>query len=198
MQILHLYKDYYPVLGGIENHVRLLAEAQAARGHNVTVVVTARGLHTHIEQLAGVRVIFAGRLTTLASTPISLALALRLRAERPDIVHQHMPYPMGDVAQALFGRARRRVVSYHSDIVRQRSLLRLYAPLLRRSLRRADAIIATSPPYVTSSLFLAPLAENCTVVPYGIDAARFERVDPAEVAAIQQRYGPRLILFVGQ
>ena len=26
-KILHLYKDYYPVLGGIENHVRALAEA---------------------------------------------------------------------------------------------------------------------------------------------------------------------------
>ncbi len=198
MEILHLYKDYYPVLGGIENHVRLLAEAQARRGHKVTVLVAARGPRTHVEPVGGVRVIFAGRLTTLASTPISLALALQLRAERPDIVHQHMPYPVGDAAQALVGHARRRVVSYHSDIIRQRSLLRLYAPLLRRSLRQADAIIATSPPYISSSPFLGPLAARCTVVPYGIDVAHFEHANPAEVAAIRQRYGPRLILFVGQ
>jgi glycosyltransferase involved in cell wall biosynthesis len=198
MEILHLYKDYSPVLGGIENHVRLLAEAQAARGHRVTVLVASRGPRTHVENLGGVRVIFAARLATVASTPISVALALRLSAERPDIIHQHLPYPIGDAAQAVFGRARRRVVSYHSDIIRQRGLLRLYAPLLRRSLRRADAILATSPPYVASSPFLAPLAERCTVVPYGIDVARFERVEPSRVAAIRQRYGPRLILFVGQ
>jgi rhamnosyl/mannosyltransferase len=90
------------------------------------------------------------------------------------------------------------VVSYHSDIIRQRSLLRLYAPILRRSLRRADAIIATSPPYVTSSPFLAPLAERCTVVAYGIDVRHFENADPAEVGALRQRYGRRLVLFVGQ
>jgi len=40
MHILHIYKDYPPILGGIENHVRLLAEAQAGRGHSVTVLVT--------------------------------------------------------------------------------------------------------------------------------------------------------------
>src|SRR3954454_10568966 len=117
MDILHLYKDYYPVLGGIENHVRLLAEAQAARGHRVSVLVAGQGPRTQVEQRGGVRVTYAGRMATLASTPISLALALRLRGERPDIVHQHMPYPAGDAAQALFGRSRRRVVSYHSDII---------------------------------------------------------------------------------
>ena len=41
MNILHIYKDYYPVLGGIENHVRVLAEAGVARGHEVTVLVTS-------------------------------------------------------------------------------------------------------------------------------------------------------------
>ena len=40
MHILHIYKDYPPILGGIENHVQLLAQAQAAAGHDVTVLVT--------------------------------------------------------------------------------------------------------------------------------------------------------------
>ena len=31
MKILHVYKDYHPIRGGIENHIRTLAEAQAAR-----------------------------------------------------------------------------------------------------------------------------------------------------------------------
>jgi len=61
MKILHLYKDYYPVLGGIENHIRLLAEGQAARGHDVTVLATDRGLRTTTKKQGGVQVIKAGR-----------------------------------------------------------------------------------------------------------------------------------------
>jgi glycosyltransferase involved in cell wall biosynthesis len=199
MNILHVYKDYYPVVGGIENHLRQLAEAQAARGHSVTVLVTGPTWRTRIEQRGGVRVIFAGRLAAVASTPLSLALPLALRRERPDITHLHFPYPVADAAQALFGRARRTVISYHSDIVRrsQKTILRLYAPLLRQTLARADAVIAASPAYIVTSPFLAPIAERCTVIPYGIDPARFEAADPARVAAIRQEYGDRLILFVG-
>src|SRR5258706_15897332 len=183
MKILHIYKDYYPVVGGIENHLRQLAEAQAGRGHAVTVLATAPSWRTRIEMRGGVRVILAGRLATLASTPLSLALALQLFRQRPDITHLHFPYPVGDLAQALCGRGRRTGVTYHSDIVRQKGLLRLYAPLLRRTLARADGIIATSPRYVETSPFLAPMAARCTVIPYGIETERFEARQEAEAAA---------------
>lgn len=199
MQILHVYKDYYPVLGGIENHLRLLAEGQAARGHDVTVLVTEPGKgRTHTGQENGVRVIRAGRLATVASTPLSLALAWQLFRRDPDIVHVHLPYPVGDAAQLLLRRGRRTVMTYHSDIVRQKNLLRLYAPLLRRSLARADRIIATSPRYIETSPYLSPLAARCTVIPYGIQVDRFGEADPAQVAAIRQRYPAPIILFVGQ
>jgi rhamnosyl/mannosyltransferase len=198
VKILHVYKDYYPVVGGIENHLRQVAEAQAAAGHDVRVLVASRTRHTHVEQMQDVPVIYAARLATVASTPLSLALPLALRRERPDITHLHFPYPLADVAQALFGRGARTVISYHSDIVRQRTLLNVYAPLLRRTLRRADGLIATSPRYVETSPFLARLAAHCTVIPYGIDPSRFESGDPIQAAAVRQKYGERLILFVGQ
>lgn len=198
MKILHVYKDYYPVVGGIENHLRQVAEAQAAAGHAVSVLATSRTRHTHIEHLQGVRVIFAARLATVASTPLSLALPLALGRERPDITHLHFPYPVGDVAQALCGRGARTVITYHSDIVRQKTLLNVYAPLLRRTLERADGLIATSPRYVETSPFLAAVAARCTVIPYGIDPSRFESGDPAQTAALREKYGQPLILFVGQ
>jgi rhamnosyl/mannosyltransferase len=199
MNILHIYKDYPPIMGGIENHLNVRAEGQAARGHAVTVLVTnPAGAQTKVTTENGVRVVRAGRLGTVASTPLSIALPCRLLGERPDVTHLQFPYPFGDVANALFGRAHRTVITYQSDIVRQKSLLRWYAPLLRRSLARADRIIATSPQYVATSPFLAPYTGKCTIVPLGIDVARFAAADPARVAQIRAHYGGPLTLFVGR
>lgn len=197
MRIIQIYKDYYPVLGGIENHLRLLAEGLAARGHQVTVLSNARGSAGEERMLNGVRVVAAGRLATLASAPLSLELPALLARERPDIVHLHLPDPTGDLAQTLARRAPL-VLSYHSDIVRQRRLLQLYAPLLRRTLRRAAAIIATSPAYARSSPFLCRLQERVRVVPYGIELEHFAQADPAKVAALRARFTGPLLLFVGQ
>jgi rhamnosyl/mannosyltransferase len=164
----------------------------------VSVLVTSPDGRTRVEQRGGVRVIYAARLATLASTPLSVALPVLLRRERPDIAHLHFPYPVGDAAQRWAGRSRRTVISYHSDIVRQQRLLQVYAPLLRGTLARADAVIATSPRYVETSPYLAPLAERVTVIPYGIDAARFATADPAAVATVHSEFPGPLLLFVGQ
>lgn len=194
MNILHIYKDYFPVLGGIENHIRLLAEAQAARGHTVSVLVTSRDAHTHIETLNGVRVIFAARLVTLLSTPLSLALFRCLRAETPDIAHLHFPYPLGEIAQHVVGRARGIVLTYHSDIIRQKITRALYHPLMRRILARVDRIIATSPNYVTSSPILARWKDKCVIVPLGIDPTPFECI-PIEHSV---HHETTRLLFVGK
>jgi len=198
MDILHIYKDYFPVLGGIENHVRMVAEEQARRGHRVTVLVTSRGLRDQVLAMNGVCLIKAARLATLASAPLSLSLFVWLRRLRCDIAHLHFPYPIGELAYLACGRSPRMVITYHSDIVRQKGLLRLYQPFLRRVLQRADRIMATNARYLDTSPYLRPLAHKCTVVPLGIDLERFAQADEAQVAAIRQRYGQPLLLFVGR
>ena len=176
MRIVHIYKDYAPVLGGIENHVRDLAEAQAIAGHEVAVlVVQRRGLPASDEILAGVRVVKAKRLLDVQSAPIALSFphdVARL-TRGADIAHLHAPYPIGEACNLLFGHARRTVITWHSDIVRQKTLLRFYAPLLRRVLTRADRILPTSEIYARSSPWISPHLAKCTVVPLGIDPQRF-------------------------
>ncbi|MGQ9501269.1 MAG: glycosyltransferase [Anaerolineae bacterium] len=191
MHILHLYKDYFPVLGGIENHIRVLAEAQAAAGHTVTVLVCDPGRQTHHEMLNGVRIIKAGRLTTRASMPISLAQPWQLWHQRPDVLHVHSPYPLGEIASWLLRRGTVTVITHHSDVVRQRGWLRLYAPLLRHVLRAADRIIATSPRYIETSPWLRPVAHKCAVVPLGVDIRQFT---PSQ----KQERGSLHLLFVGR
>jgi glycosyltransferase involved in cell wall biosynthesis len=195
MKILHLYKDYFPVLGGIENHIRILAEAQAAAGHQVIVLVCGSGHRTYVEVLNDVRVIKAGRLTTAASMPLSLSQPIFLARPRPDVTHVHSPYPLGEAANWLLGRARVTVITHHSDVVRQQGWLRLYGPLLRRVLRAADRIIATSPCYIKTSPWLWPVREKCVVVPLGVDPVRF--APPTNQPTNQLTSQPTL-LFAGR
>lgn len=178
MRIVHVYKDYSPILGGIENHIKTLAEAQAARGHEVTVLVTQPGGLPAREVMNGVQVIRAARLVTAASTPLSAALPWHLARLRPDMTHLHFPYPVGEVSQLLVGRKRPFVISYHSDVVKQQAILRLYRPVLWRVLKRADHLIAGSPNYVQSSPYLRPFAHKCTVVSYAVDPGRFQNQTP--------------------
>ena len=197
MRILHVYKDYYPVLGGMENHIGLLARGAAARGLEPTVLVTSPTRRTEITEMDGVKVIKAGRLATLASTPVSPSLFSWVRRLEADITHLHFPYPWGELAHLLFGRGRKTVITYHSDIIRQRNLLKLYRPFLRRVLTKADRIIATSPNYVRSSPYLSEVAEKCTPIPLGIDLQRFQRVRGEDVGMLRRKYEAPLLLFVG-
>lgn len=193
MHILHVYKDYHPVFGGIENHIRALAEAQVARGHEVTVLVTNRGRATVEEMLNGVRVIKAGRLATVASTPLSLELPRRLRALHPDITHIQSPYPVGEMAHWAVRRARPYVVSYQAEVNRfaQRMVMLAYGPLFHRFLADARRIVATSPNFVRASPVLQRLTPKIALVPIGIDTARFA---PAPFSAPR----PFTVLFMGQ
>lgn len=192
MKILQVYKDYYPVVGGIENSVRALAEGLARRGHEVSVAVCNTAAHSQVETLNGVRVLRAARAQTIASTPISWQLPRFMAAQKPDLVHLHFPYPFGEVSHWLTAARRLpTVITYHSDVVRQKVIGMLYKPVLRYSLRRARAILATSPNYVASSPELSRLADRCLVLPLGVDAKRF--------ASPPRHEQPRpSLLFVGQ
>jgi glycosyltransferase involved in cell wall biosynthesis len=195
VKILHIYKDYHPILGGIENHLKLLAEGQAARGHDVTALVTnPAGLRSTVTMENGVRVARTGRVATVASTPLSAALPWQLLRERPDLVHLHFPYPVGETAQWLLRRGRATVLTYHSDVVKQATILKFYRPVMERVLRRADAIIIGSPP-MRGSVYLAPYQEKLRLIPYGIPVARFTKPGFWQEPGFSD---PFTLLFVGR
>ena len=203
MRILHLYKAYPPVWGGIEGNVELLARGQAKRGHEVTVLTTVDGDDS--ESLEdGVRVLRCRRLLELRSTPFSWSWIRRLLGERPDVAHLHMPYPFGSLTQLLAGRSRTTVVTYHCDIVKQRYLGALYRPLQRSVLRRVDRILVTNPRLSASSPVLTGLGgpDRRTVVPLGIELAANPDLDAA--SALPEAELPKdlptepFVLFVGR
>ncbi|MCL5074916.1 MAG: glycosyltransferase [Chloroflexi bacterium] len=199
MKVLHIYKNYYPMVGGIESHLRLLCRHLARQPDlEVSILVANTGRRTVIEQDDGVRLIRAGQLFTLARTPLSWSLFRWVARLPADIIHLHSPYPWGELSYLLAGRSRGMVLTYHSDIIRQKGLLRLYEPFLWRVLERADRLIASSPNYIETSPYLRRFSSKCVAIPPGIELQRFQRVDETQVQAIRQCYGTPIVLFVGQ
>lgn len=191
MEILHIYKDYYPVVGGIENHIKTLAEGQVANGHKVTVLVCSPYYKSSEEILNGVKIIKAGRLATIASMPLSIAQPLALTRLTPDIVHIQSPFPLGELANWFIRKGKTTVITYQSDVVRQKGLLKFYGPLLRRVLCNADRIIVTSHSYMEISPWLLPVRGKCDVIPLGIDISRF-------VLSRHNNTAAPMLLFVGR
>jgi len=174
MNVLHLGK--FDAFGGIERHVRSLLRGLIASGrvHAINLVANNKArTDRHTEH---------GYLTVRAAcwgTPFSLALAPTLphiarelhREHKFDIVHLHFPDPLGQFVAMSLPRGVRRIVSWHSDIVRQRAALALYRPFQQRFLRTVDAVIGATPYHFSSSTQLPHLSEDKRhVIPYGFDA----------------------------
>ncbi|HHT9106661.1 MAG TPA: glycosyltransferase [Candidatus Wujingus californicus] len=199
MKILHIFKDYYPVVGGIENHIKILAESQAQNGLDVTVLTTSPFRETVIENVNAVKVIKTSRITAISSTPISISLFKWVRKLNVDITHLHFPYPIGEFAHLLFGHSSRTVITYHNDIVKQKYLLQLYKPFLMSIFKKADCIITTSPQLIKTSPVLNSFENKCKVIPYGIDIGRFSNPNKLISSKLRDKFNANyIVLFVGR
>lgn len=89
------------------------------------------------------------------------------------------------------------VVTYHSDIVRQKQLLKLYKPLKHKFLASVDRIVATSPNYAITSEVLARYREKISVIPIGLDKTSYPAPSRELVEQWRKRVGSRFFLFVG-
>jgi rhamnosyl/mannosyltransferase len=118
-----------------------------------------------------------------------------------DILHLQVPNPTMILA-LLAARPRAAVVvTYHSDLVRQRVRGLLFRPLERLAYRRVRAILQTSPLYADGSRFLAPYRDRLEVVPHGLDLTPYLDPTPehqAEAARIAARYPGPLWLGCGR
>jgi rhamnosyl/mannosyltransferase len=196
LRILHVGKFYPPHAGGMESHVELLCRVTRGQA-DVEVLVSADDARTVREVIGGVPVTRIGTKLTLASASFNPGMARAIRRADADVVHFHHPNPTAAFSYLAARPRGRLVVTYHSDIVRQRVLGPLVSPLTDALLRRADAIIASSPQYASSPV-LRRHAARVRVLPFGIDAAEFQHADPAEVARIRAAHGGRIVFAAGR
>ena len=60
------------------------------------------------------------------------------------------------------------ILHWHSDIIKQKSMLWFYRPLQQWLIRRADLILGTTPVYLTKSPYLKEVADRCACLPIGV------------------------------
>jgi rhamnosyl/mannosyltransferase len=218
LRVCHLAKFYPPATGGIETHLQTLGRAQSRLGAEVRVVsvnhqdragqdVTWKALartETVEEDDGPVVVRRVGRwasLFRLEVCPGLVGLGQRLREWQTDVVHLHVPNPTMLLALAASRTSLPVVVTYHSDVVRQKKLGLALWPFENVVFRRSAAVLASSPPYADSSPLLQRYAGQVRVVPFGIDLAPFLRPGPAarqQARRLRERHGSPLWLSVGR
>lgn len=201
MKILCLGK-YDGDVGGIERHVRALLGGMPADIEAVNLVANdcrKTDCHRRYGYLT-VRVANYGSLASVALAPSMPLAARRLHTQhRFDIVHLHFPDPLGQLTAMALPRSVRRVISWHSDIVKQQQLLGMYAPFLRAFVRDADALIGATPQHFSTSQQIpqGKPAQIREVIPYGFDPASLTSSAASRRVhtELQQRHGSRRLIF---
>jgi glycosyltransferase involved in cell wall biosynthesis len=201
MRVLHFGRFHNDQFGGLERIVRLLLRRLAGHMDVINLVANER-FTTDIIEEDGYRIYKVPSLGLVASAAVCPTMAhwvRRLDRERPiDIAHLHFPDPMSHFAATALPARTKLVISWHSDVIRQKRLLNLYRPFLDRIVARADAIVAATPLHFSSSTQLGACRDRrrLHVVPYGIDFSPFENPNARkEGAELKQRLGHRHMVF---
>jgi len=175
--VLHIFKVYYPDLfGGTLSVIRdICAGLKDMFAAAVLVCSKSPGQSRIVVQDVPVERVHS--FGDLLSLPMAPAYPWRLwrRIAQHDLLALHAPFPLADLVFACgLGRSRPLVVHWHADIVTHAWLRRFVEPLMRRTLRRAEAIIVSDPVLITSTPVLRDFADKCHAVPFGIDVSRYD------------------------
>ena len=196
-RILQVGKFYPPYRGGIETHLEALCD-QVRQRFDVHVIASNHRRGRSEDVRNGIPITRLSTPFNITTAPVNPSLPAAIRASHPNLLHIHLPHPGGVLGVLASGYRGPLVVTYHSDVVRQRVMSAVFRPFLDVLLRRASAIVVASPGYLESSPALASHRAHCRVVPYGISPERFEHAEQVRVRQLRDRYGDRLILAVGR
>lgn len=184
--VLHIFKIYYPDLfGGTLTVIRdICASLKGAFASAVLVCSqSAAKREIVVNDVPVERVRSFGNLLSLPAAP-TYPWRLWRRIAEHDLLALHAPFPLADLVFAFgFGRKRPLVVHWHADIVTHAGLRWFVEPLMRRTLRRAKAIIVSDRVLVDNTPLLREFEDKCRVVPFGIDTSGYDwpKIEPHHV-----------------
>jgi rhamnosyl/mannosyltransferase len=174
LKALHVYRTYFPdPQGGMQEAIRQLCLATKAVGVTNTIftlspkphpveIVRPEGLVVRSRSWAAPASCDLGGIDALAR--------FNKLSRQSDVLHFLFPWPYADLMHALTATKTPAVLTYVSDVVRQRWLGKAYAPMMWRTLRGMRAIVANCPAYVRTSPILSDpsIRDKVRVIPLGI------------------------------
>jgi len=202
LKVLHFGRYYSQFFGGTERHVGSLLDCLQHR-IQVTNVVASEVCRNEIVRRGRYEIHKIASVGTVAGTTFCPTMPFYVRdlhaREHFDIIHLHFPDPMSHLAYSFLPKGPKLVISWHSDIIRQKKLLALYQPFLNHVVAKADAIIAATPKHFTSSTQMNACRDQQRkhVVHYGVDLGRFEKCGRIDlgVKRLKEKFPNKRIIF---
>jgi phosphatidylinositol alpha-mannosyltransferase len=166
--------------GGVQNHVRDLAEVLLAAGHSVSVLAPADDdtpIPPYVVSAGrAVPVPYNGSIARLAFGPVSAARVRRwIRDGQFDVLHVHEPATPSLSLLALWAAVGPIVGTFHSAMPRSRAMSAMSA-ILRPALEKISARIAVSEP--ARATLVQHLGGEPVVIPNGLFVDRLARAVP--------------------
>lgn len=160
----------YDVPGGVQFHIRDLAEALIARGHHVSVLVAAdedTPIPPFMTSAGGaVPLRYNGSVARMTFGPVAAAKVRRwLVAGQFDILHLHEPITPSLSMLALWIARGPIVATFHTSMARSRAL-QVAFPLVRPALEKISARIAVSED--ARRTLVEHLGGDAVVIPNGV------------------------------
>lgn len=200
LKVLHFYKTYYPdTFGGIEQVIYQLSESGVEHNIESSVLTLSKRGNIDNQKIDAHRVFYTKTNFEVASTPFSFSCIKKFKelAKQVDIIHYHYPFPFMDMLHFLCHINKPTVVSYHSDIVKQKFFSCLYLPLMNQFLSSVNCIVASSPNYVETSPVLQKFISKVKIIPYGLNEKSYPKLCVDKLEYWKNRVGEKFFLFIG-
>ena len=200
MKILHVYKRSLPEsIGGVEKFIDTFCKSISKLGIKNNVLSLSKKPSKKEINLEGYTVHHAKEDIYIGSTGFSISALFKFfkLARKSDIIHHHYPHPFGDILQVLSFTKKPYVVTYHSDILRQKKLEYIYNPLKHYFLKHSKKIITTSPNYFATSEILQKYSSKVEIVPIGLSAKDYKIPTKERIDFWEKKLGSKFFLFIG-
>jgi len=200
MNILQIGKTY-PLIGGVDKVIFELSKGISQRHIQCDVLCASVDKVNHEVVNNEYSTYFVTKsFSKIAATWISPQMVFKLRniIDKYDIIHIHHPDPMA--AMALFcsnTKGKKIVLHWHSDIVKQKLLLKFYIPLQNWLIKRADKIIATSSIYANGSIYINKYIDKIYIIPIGVEV-NYEVFPDFKKQIINKYRGKKIIYSLGR
>jgi glycosyltransferase involved in cell wall biosynthesis len=191
MKVLQVSPYFPPHMGGVEYHVKGLADGLAGRGYSVRVASSCGTWEKNFTRIPSIDLLYA-------------PLPLHLPKVAADIYHSHIPSPF---FAFMLRKKSPHVVTYHNDVVVPTRLNGYRLPplfgkslewvnrrLVKPILDEAEIVVATTKSYAETSPVLQDYLHKVRIVPNAVDCSLFPSDRPKKGYVL---YVGRLVNYKG-